>query len=97
MPSASAAPSTHSESLTAGVILGTPAYMAPEQAKGENADRTSDVWAFGCVLYEMLAGRRPFDRESVTEILGRLLETEPDWSVLPLETPQRYGSSCSDV
>jgi serine/threonine protein kinase len=84
---ASVAPRTQSDSLSAGFVLGTPAYMSPEQAKGQNADRTSDVWAFGCVLYEMLAGRRPFDGESPTEILGRLLETEPDWSVLPLETP----------
>jgi len=70
-----------------GIILGTTAYMSPEQAKGKEAYRTSDVWAFGCVLYEMLTGRRPFDGESSAEILGRVLETDPDWTRLPIETP----------
>src|SRR5207248_5499168 len=75
------------ESVTGGVVLGTPAYMSPEQAKGQPANRTSDIWAFGCVLYEMLTGRRTFDGNSATEILGRVLETEPDWTALPAETP----------
>src|SRR5215467_528527 len=67
-----------------GVILGTAAYMAPEQAKGRTADRRSDVWAFGAVLYEMLAGLRAFDGDDVTEILGRDVTAEPDWNRLPV-------------
>ena len=66
-----------------GVILGTAAYMAPEQAKGRPADKRSDVWAFGCVLYEMLTGTRAFDGEDVSETLASVLKTEPDWSALP--------------
>ena len=71
-----------------GVILGTAAYMSPEQAKGQKADRTADVWAFGCVLYEMLTGRRAFEGETVSETLAEVLKTEPDWRRLPAETPE---------
>src|SRR6266849_7451444 len=67
----------------AGVILGTAAYMSPEQAKGREVDRRTDIFAFGCVLYEMLTGRRAFDGEDVTDILGAVLRMEPDWSKLP--------------
>jgi serine/threonine protein kinase len=70
-----------------GMILGTAAYMAPEQAKGRPADKRSDVWAFGCVLYEMLTGRRAFDGEDVTDVMVAVLSKEPDWSALPAETP----------
>jgi hypothetical protein len=70
-----------------GVILGTAAYMAPEQAKGKPVDRRIDIWAFGCVLYEMLSGVRAFDGEDVTDILGAIVKTEPDWSRLPATTP----------
>ena len=66
-----------------GVILGTAAYMAPEQAKGRAADKRSDIWAFGCVLYEMLTGRRPFDGEDLSDTLANVLKTEPNWSALP--------------
>ena len=66
-----------------GVILGTAAYMAPEQAKGREADKRSDIWAFGCVLYEMLTGRRAFDGEDVSDTLANVLKIDPDWSVLP--------------
>src|SRR2546425_9459953 len=71
-----------------GVILGTAAYMAPEQAKGRAADTRSDVWAFGCVLYEMLTGRRAFEGEDVSDTLATVLKGEPDWSVLPSDVPQ---------
>src|SRR5499426_3810935 len=60
-----------------GVILGTAAYMAPEQAKGREADKRSDIWAFGCVLYEMLTGRRPFDGDDVTDVMVAVLSKEP--------------------
>jgi Tol biopolymer transport system component len=70
-----------------GVILGTAAYMAPEQAKGRAVDRRADIWAFGCVLYEMLTGRRAFEGEDVTDTLAAIVRTEPDWSRLPDETP----------
>ena len=70
-----------------GVILGTAAYMSPEQAKARAADARSDIWAFGCVLYEMLAGRPAFAGDTVVEILGAILKSEPDWHALPWETP----------
>ncbi len=72
---------------SAGVILGTAAYMSPEQARGKEADRMWDGWAFGCVLYEMLTGRPVFEGESVGEILGGVFKQEPDWSRLPPDTP----------
>ena len=71
----------------AGVILGTAAYMAPEQAKGRPADKRSDVWAFGCVLYEMLTGARAFAGDDVSDTLAAVLRAEPDWRTLPPETP----------
>ena len=70
-----------------GVILGTAAYMSPEQARGKPADKRADIWAFGCVLYEMLTGRRAFLGEDTTEILASVVKTEPDWQALPAETP----------
>ena len=70
-----------------GMILGTAAYMAPEQAKGRPADKRCDTWAFGCVLYEMLTGRRAFDGEDVSDTLANVLKSEPGWSALPADTP----------
>jgi WD40 repeat protein len=69
------------------VIIGTAAYMAPEQARGAAADRRSDIWSFGVVLYEMLTGRRMFTGETVSDTLAAVLKTDPDWSALPAETP----------
>ena len=71
----------------AGVILGTAAYMSPEQAKGRAADKRSDVWAFGAVLYEMLTGRRPFEGEDLSDTLAAVLKSEPDWNALPPDVP----------
>ena len=70
-----------------GVILGTAAYMAPEQAKGREADKRSDIWAFGCVLYEMLTGKGPFAGDDVSDTLANVLKREPDWSALPASVP----------
>ncbi|MEP7247037.1 MAG: protein kinase [Gammaproteobacteria bacterium] len=70
-----------------GVILGTAAYMSPEQAKGRGADKRSDVWAFGCVLYEMLTGRRAFQGEDVSDTLASVLKSDPDWNALPSTLP----------
>jgi serine/threonine-protein kinase len=83
---------SHSPTLTfhatqAGVILGTAAYMSPEQAKGRAADKRADVFAFGCVLYEMLSGRRAFDGEDVSDTLAAVLRGDPDWHALPAGTP----------
>ncbi len=63
----------------AGAILGTPGYMAPEQARGRQVDKRADIWSFGCVLYEMLAGARAFDGEDVAEALGAIIHKEPAW------------------
>src|SRR5262249_53391360 len=68
-----------------GVILGTAAYMSPEQAKGRGADKRSDVWAFACVLFEMLTGKRAFDGEDATDVIAAVVRGEPDWSALPQE------------
>ena len=72
----------------AGVILGTAAYMSPEQAKGRPVDKRTDIWAFGAVLFEMLTGKRAFGRGDVAETLARVIEREPDFDVLPARTPE---------
>jgi serine/threonine protein kinase/Tol biopolymer transport system component len=72
---------------TAGIILGTAAYMSPEQAKAKPADKRSDIWAFGCVLYEMLTGKRAFEGEDVSDTLANVLKGEPDWTVIPPDVP----------
>jgi serine/threonine protein kinase len=84
-PSSAAAVSTH---LTEeGRVMGTAPYMSPEQIRGEAVDARSDVWAFGCVLYEMLSGRHAFEGHSAPEVLAAALRDEPDWSALPRATP----------
>jgi eukaryotic-like serine/threonine-protein kinase len=70
-----------------GVILGTAAYMAPEQAKGRPVDRRADIWAFGCVLFEMLTARAAFAHDSVAETLGAVVSGDPDWRLLPRDLP----------
>jgi serine/threonine-protein kinase len=78
---------TTSAMTASGMILGTAAYMPPEQAKGRQADKRSDVWAFGCVLYEMLTGRRAFGGGDAADTLVAVLQSEPDWTALPRDTP----------
>ncbi len=88
-PDATASPTITSpmQMTGVGVLLGTAAYMAPEQAKGRPADKRSDVWAFGCVLYEMLTAKRAFEGEDVADTLAAVLRAEPDWAALPAEVP----------
>jgi serine/threonine-protein kinase len=71
-----------------GVVFGTAAYMSPEQARGRKVDRRTDLWGFGCILYEMLTARRAFTGETVTDTLAAILRAEPDWAALPAETPE---------
>jgi Tol biopolymer transport system component len=78
-------------SMTAGVILGTAAYMSPEQARGKPVDRRADIWAFGCVLFEMLTGKQVFGGETVSDTIGAVMRAEPDWSGLPADTPPAIG------
>jgi Tol biopolymer transport system component len=70
-----------------GTILGTTAYMSPEQARGHDVDRRTDIWAFGCILYEMLTGRRAFDGGTLSDTMAAVLSREPDWSALPANVP----------
>jgi len=86
--SSSMSPTITTPAMTqAGMILGTAAYMSPEQAKGRAVDRRSDVWAFGCIVYEMLTGRRAFEGEDVTDTIAAVVRGEPDWQALPAHTP----------
>ena len=78
----------HSPSIP-GVIMGTAGYMSPEQARGKPVDKRSDIFSFGCVLYEMLSGAEPFRGETVTDSLGAILHREPDWTIIPPATPPR--------
>ncbi|MBN2592071.1 MAG: protein kinase [Sedimentisphaerales bacterium] len=73
----------------AGHIIGTPAYMSPEQARGKPVDSRTDIWSFGCILYQMLAGQLPFEGETATDTLARIIEREPDWELLPQDTPAK--------
>ena len=87
--SASLSPTITSAGTRAGMILGTAAYMSPEQARGKPVDRRADIWAFGCVLFEMLTGKQAFGGETISDSLASVLKTEPDWKSLPdnLSTP----------
>jgi serine/threonine protein kinase len=101
---ASAADASNSPTLTAhatqmGVVLGTAAYMSPEQARGKPVDKRTDLWAFGCVLYEMLTGRSVFARGTISDTIAAILEREPDWTALPATTPasvRRLLQRCLD-
>src|ERR1051325_9780810 len=77
----------------AGQIMGTAAYMSPEQARGKTVDKRADIWAFGVVLYEMLTGRRMFEGETISDTLAGVLTKEPDWRGVPVKV-QRLLKSC---
>src|SRR5262249_5710246 len=86
--SLSLSPTITSPAMTqAGIILGTAAYMSPEQARGRIVDRRTDIWAFACVLFEMLSAVRAFDGEDVAETLGAVIHKDPVWARLPARTP----------
>ena len=86
-PDASNSPTMTMQATSAGIILGTAAYMSPEQAEGKPADQRADIWGFGVVLYEMLSGRHCFDGKTVSHILVHVIEQEPDWARLPASLP----------
>ncbi len=86
---ASHSPTMSAVATRAGVLMGTAAYMSPEQARGKSVDRRADIWAFGCVLYEMLRGKKVFDGDTVSDSLAAVIRADPDWSALPPTTPPR--------
>jgi eukaryotic-like serine/threonine-protein kinase len=86
-PGSSEAQTATADGTREGTVLGTPAYMSPEQARGKSVDKRTDIWSFGCVLYEMVAGRKPFVGETVSDTVVAILSREPDWSALPQATP----------
>jgi tetratricopeptide (TPR) repeat protein len=86
-PEISHSPTVALDATHQGVVLGTASYMSPEQARSRALDARSDLWAFGCVVYEMLAGKKAFDGESVSDIFVAILDREPDWAALPPSTP----------
>ena len=95
----SSAPATETLATREGAIFGTPAYMSPEQARGLSVDKRADIWAFGCVLYEMLVGREAFPGRTVSDRIAAVIEREPDWSRLPDSTPdtvRRLVRRCLD-
>jgi eukaryotic-like serine/threonine-protein kinase len=92
-PGASMSPTLSLHTTMAGVILGTAAYMSPEQARGKTVDKRADIWAFGAVLYEMLTGKRAFNDEDVSMTLSKVLQREPDFDALPRTVPARVSQA----
>ena len=86
-PNATMSPTLSIHATQEGIILGTAAYMSPEQARGKTVDRRADIWAFGAVLFEMLTGNPPFPGEDISHVLARVIERDPEWSALPPALP----------
>ena len=86
-PALAASPTISPALSLAGTVLGTPAYMSPEQARGKALDKRTDIWAFGCVLYQMLTGRPAFRGETLSDLIVAILERDADWTALPVGTP----------
>ena len=86
-PDPSQSPTVTATSASAGALLGTPAYMSPEQARGKAIDKRTDIWAFGCVLYELLTARPAFPGETLSDTIAAVLDREPDWHMLPAGAP----------
>ncbi len=98
-PDATQSPTITAAATQAGVVIGTAAYMSPEQARGRSVDKRSDIWAFGAVVYEMLTGRKAFEGETISDTLAAVLRADVDWSALPRETPpsvRRVLKRCLD-
>jgi serine/threonine-protein kinase len=98
-PDVSTSPTLTARATQAGIVIGTAAYMSPEQARGKSVDKRADIWAFGAVLYEMLTGRRAFEGETVSDTLAAVLRAEVDWAALPAATPssvRRVLKRCLD-
>ena len=93
-PDLSQSPTLAHTGTAAGMILGTAAYMSPEQARGKTVDKRADVWAFGALLHELLAGRPLFTGETVSDVLAAVLTREPDWAALPAATPASVAGCC---
>ncbi|MBI1799791.1 MAG: protein kinase [Candidatus Eisenbacteria bacterium] len=94
-PNLSASPTMTYAATGMGVILGTAAYMSPEQARGKAVDRRTDIWSFGCVLFECLTGRQCFAGETLSDTIAKILQGEPEWNVLPAKTPARVRNLLS--
>ena len=95
-PDVTSSPTLTAAATQAGVIIGTAAYMSPEQARGKSVDKRADIWAFGTVLYEMLTGRKAFEGETVSDTLAAVLTKDPDWGTLPAaKRPRPSGGSCA--
>ena len=98
-PDLSQSPTVTAGGTREGIILGTAAYMSPEQARGKALDKRTDIWSFGCVLYELLTGQLAFVSETISDTIAEILEREPDWQALPAATPpsvRRLLQPCLD-
>ena len=92
VPGATSKNATQPFTTQPGMLIGTPTYMSPEQSRGEEVDKQTDIWSFGCCLFEALAGRKPFQGDTLSDVLAEILKSDPDFSMLPAETPPEVVS-----